>query len=89
MIEIIGNVDFTVHYRCSCGIKGKCIIKPPETEGLVIANITCPLCGCAERVKFVQYEEDKEQAMSSNQVSWACVLYNEVTEYELKEDLDA
>jgi hypothetical protein len=87
MIEIIGNDGCTVHYRCSCGIKGKCMIKPLKAEGMVITNITCPLCYATERVKLVQYEDNKEEAMSK--VTWACVLYNEVTEYELQEDLDA
>ena len=89
MIEIIGNKGSTVHYRCDCGIKGRCMIKPLEAEGMVIANITCPLCYATERVKLIQYEEDKEEAMSTKKISWACVLFNEVTEYELKEDLDA
>ena len=87
MIEIIGNKGCTVYYRCSCGIKGRCMIKPLETEGTVITNITCPLCHTTERVKLIQYEEDKEDA--SKKVSWACVLFNEITDYELKENLDA
>ncbi len=89
MIEIIGNNGCTVHYRCSCGVKGKCMIKPLEAEGMVIVNITCPLCYNTERVKLVQYEEDKEEAMNTKKISWACVLYNEITDYELKEDLNA
>ncbi len=88
MIEIIGNNGCTVHYKCSCGIKGRCMIKPLESEGMVIANITCPLCYATERVKLVQYEEDKEDAISTKKITWACVLHNEITDYELKEDLD-
>jgi hypothetical protein len=65
------------------------MIKPVESEGLVIANITCPLCNCTERVKLIQYEGDKEEALSKHKITWACVLYNEVTDYELREDLDA
>ena len=65
------------------------MIKPLEAEGMVIANITCPLCYATERVKLVQYEEDKEEAMNTKKISWACVLFNEITEYELKENLDA
>ncbi len=87
MIEIIGNKGLTVHYKCSCGVQGRCMIKPLESKGIMITNITCPLCLVTERVKLVQYEEDKEEAMSK--ISWAYVLHNEVTEYELKDDLDA
>jgi hypothetical protein len=86
MIEIIGNKGCTVHYRCDCGIRGKCMIKPLQAEGMVIANITCPLCYATERVKLVQYEKDKEEACDI--VSWAVILYNEVTEYDLQEDLN-
>jgi len=89
MIEIIENDGCTVHYKCSCGIRGRCMIKPLESEGMVIVNITCPLCYDTERVKLVQYEEDKEDAMSTGKITWACVLHNEITEYELKENLDA
>jgi len=32
MIEIIGNKGCTVHYKCSCGVRGKCMIKPLEAE---------------------------------------------------------
>jgi len=88
MIEITKNEGFTVYYRCGCGVSGKCMIKPLESEGIVIANIKCPLCYATERVKLIQYEEDKEDAMSSQKISWACILYNEVTDYELKENLD-
>jgi hypothetical protein len=86
MIEITGNKGCTVHYRCECGVTGRCMIKPLEAEGMVIANITCPLCNATERVKLVQYEEDMEEA--KNKISWAVVLYNEITDYELREDLD-
>ena len=89
MIEIIGNKGCTVHYRCSCGVSGRCMIKPLEAEGMVIANITCPLCYDTERVKLIQYEEDKEEALNTKKITWACVLYNEITDYELKENLDA
>lgn len=87
MIEIIGNKDWTVFYSCDCGIKGRCMIKPLEEGGVIVTNITCPLCFDSKVVKFVQYEESKEEATSTNKVSWACVVENEVTDYELKEDL--
>lgn len=89
MIEIIGNKGCTVHYKCGCGVRGRCMIKPLEAEGMVIANITCPLCYETERVKLIQYEGNKEEAMNTRKITWACVLYNEITDYELKEDLDA
>lgn len=88
MIEIIGNKGYTVFYRCDCGVGGRCMIKPLSKEGTIITNITCPICNKTEKVKLIQYENDREEA-KDKAFSWACVIYNEVTEYELKEDLDA
>ena len=82
MIEIIGNKDYTVFYKCDCGVGGRCMIKPLSKAGTVISTITCPLCGVNERIKLVQYEEE-----DNNRFCWAVVTYNEVTDYELREEL--
>ena len=84
MIEIIGNKDYTVYYRCDCGVAGQCIVKPLSEEGTIITNITCPVCRVVERVKL----EQREGKVDSSKFSWAVVVYNEITDYELKEDLD-
>lgn len=86
MIEIIGNKNYTVFYKCDCGVAGRCMVKPLSEEGTIITNITCPVCGVVERVKLEQREEEEGD---STKFSWAVVIYNEVTDYELKEDLDA
>jgi hypothetical protein len=82
MIEILGNIEYTVYYKCDCGVAGRCMIKPLSKEGTIITNITCPVCRATERIKLNQSEKD------TNKFAWACVIYNEVTDYELKEDLD-
>lgn len=79
MIKITGNDGLTVFYSCDCGVKGKCMIKPLN-EGTIIADIRCPICWAVERVKMVQ--ED-----SPDKLSWGYVIDNEVTEYEILEDL--
>lgn len=86
MIKITGNKGCTVYYTCECGVKGRCMIKPLVDDGMVIVNITCPLCYSSKRVKLIQYEGNKEEAMATDKLSWACVLFNEVTDYELQED---
>ena len=86
MIQIIGNNDCTVHYRCDCGVGGKCMIKPLSKAGTIITTISCPICNAHERVKLVQYEQDREEA-DDGKFTWAIVTYNEVTEYELREEL--
>ena len=64
------------------------MIKPLSEQGTLITNITCPICGATERVRLVRYEKNREE-VDDQSFSWACVIYNEVTEYELREDLDA
>lgn len=87
MIDIIGNKDCTIYYKCGCGVTGRCMIKPLEKAGTAFVNVSCPLCYATERVKFVQYEEEKEDSLDKR-VSWALVLYNEIIDYEVKENLD-
>lgn len=79
MIKILGAKDFTVFYKCDCGVAGKCMIKPLSDKGTIITNITCPICKASERIKFTQGKDTVG-------FSWACVIYNEVTDYELMED---
>jgi hypothetical protein len=86
MIEIIGNKDYTVYYRCECGVAGRCMVKPLSEEGAIITNITCPVCRITERVKLIQ--RDRIGDVGEAVFSWACVIFNEVTDYELKENLD-
>lgn len=82
MLKVLGNKNFVVFYECDCGIKGKCIIKPLSKEGAIIVDIRCPLCSAKERIKLLREGQDE-----NGDFSWACVLYNEVTDYELREDL--
>jgi hypothetical protein len=85
MIKILGNENYTVYYKCDCGVAGKCIIKPLCKEGTIITTIDCPVCGETERIRLTQADDKKE---IKDSFSWACVVYNEITDYELKENLD-
>lgn len=82
MLNVIGNKGHTIFYRCDCGVSGRCLIKPLSKEGTVIVDIRCPVCSDKERIKLEQGKFDE-----NGDLSWACVIYNEVTDYELKEDL--
>lgn len=68
-----------MHYACDCGVKGRCMIKPMSEEGTIVLDIRCPICSCAQRVKITQTESDE--------LAWACILYNEITDYDLREEL--
>jgi len=80
MVKVTGNDGLTVFYECDCGVKGKCMIKPLSEEGIMITDITCPICLTKERIKMTQDDSDE--------LSWGCVIYNEVTDYEIREELD-
>ena len=82
MIKILGHKDDTIYYKCDCGVKGQCMVKPLSYKKAIIVDIKCPICMATERIKL-QASED----VNSNELSWACVIYNEVTDYELREDL--
>jgi len=81
MIKITGNENNSVNYDCSCGVKGKCMIKPMGDAGIIIVNIRCPVCLAIERIKLVPYKKEKAE-----DYSWACVISNEVTGYYLTEE---
>jgi hypothetical protein len=76
MITIKGTGENTVFYTCSCGIKGQCLIKP-LSSGPCIVNIKCPICSAATQVTLTS-EDD-----FGKDISWACVLRNEILEYKL------
>lgn len=82
MLTVLGNKGYVIFYTCDCGVSGKCIIKPLSEGGAIVVDIRCPLCSAKERIKLLRDGSDDD-----GDFSWACVLYNEVTDYELKEDL--
>jgi hypothetical protein len=76
MIEIKGTKGNAILYSCGCGIEGRCLVKP-LSNGPCVVNIKCPLCNAMTQVKLTQSEVmDKE-------LSWACILKNEVVEYKI------
>lgn len=85
MIKIIGNKDHTIYYECDCGVKGRCMVKPLSREKPMIVDVRCPVCMDAERVKLLPGQVVTNE---DGEFSWACVIYNEITDYELREDLN-
>jgi hypothetical protein len=75
MITIKGTKENIVLYSCSCGIRGQCLVKP-LSDGPCIVNIKCPVCSATTQVKLTNEKE-------SGDISWACVLRNEILEYRL------
>jgi hypothetical protein len=83
MIKILGNEDYTINYRCSCGVEGRCMVKPMSEEGSFIVDVRCPLCFSVERVKMVQYNSPKEKraVLKDSEFSWAYIKNHEITKY--------
>jgi len=82
MIEVIKNEGNTIHYTCSCGAIGKCMIKPLSESAAIIVDINCPMCDAVERVTLLQYttEEEKEAILNdfeNTDFSWSIILSNE------------
>jgi len=76
MIEIKGTKGNAILYSCSCGIEGRCLVKP-LSDGPCVVNIKCPLCSATTQVKLTQSDQ------TDRELSWACVLKNEVLEYKI------
>lgn len=81
MLKVLRNEGNKVFYKCDCGIKGKCIIKPLGKAGDIVLDIRCPVCEATERVQILQGHNEE------GDFTWACVLLNEITDYEVKEEL--
>lgn len=77
MIKIVKIKDNKVYYECSCGVKGKCIVKPLVDNGQRMINITCPRCLTTENVALVDKECDEDTFYSL-----ALVIENKVIRKE-------
>lgn len=79
MIHVTGNEENTVYYKCDCGTKGFCMIKPQEEDTAIIVDVKCPNCEDIERIVLLQYssEENRERILDNlNEAdfSWAPTL---------------
>lgn len=93
MVKILKNEKNVVLYECSCGVKGKCMVKPLEGEAAIVVDVRCPVCLSTERVVIVQYESEKErykimENLNDVDLSWSTIISNEVVEYLSKEEDD-
>lgn len=67
MIHVTGNDENTIKYRCDCGTKGFCMIKPQEEDAAIIIDVKCPNCEEIERIVLLQYssEENREKILDN------------------------
>jgi hypothetical protein len=79
MITILQNEKNNIIYACDCGVKGKCMVKPSDTNDTAdIRIIQCPVC---LEVEKVVYGSDKEADLS-----WSVIISNNIIEYSLKKE---
>lgn len=91
MITILRNEQNNIIYACDCGVKGKCMIKPQETDAAIVVDVRCPICLDVKRVVLTQYgsEEDRQEIVNNldnMNLSWSLIISNDIIEYSLKKD---
>lgn len=85
MIEITDNEENKIYYKCGCGTKGFCMVKPQEEDAAIVIDVRCPNCGCSERMVLLQYssEENKEKILknlNNTEFAWSSVIENRIIE---------
>lgn len=83
MVRIEGNEGNTIYYSCTCGVKGKCMVRPVGTSKAILVDVGCPVCFSRERVVLLQYDTDEErdrliENLNEEELSWSLILSNEV-----------
>lgn len=73
----------TLDYKCTCGVEGECMFKPPDGNSLMLLVVKCPMCGESERIKVMKYdsEESRQQLTEEDaELSWVIVMDNRIKE---------
>lgn len=83
MIEIIEQNNNNIYYKCVCGARGLCSIKPMDRDAAIVIDIKCPLCQAVERVTLLQYSsEDSKQDflddLDNTDLSWVPTFNEEI-----------
>lgn len=91
MVKILKNEKNVIVYECSCGVRGKCMVKPLEHDAAIVVDVKCPICFAVERTVLLQYESEEEKSKIANNLneadlSWSPIVSNEITDYYLKKD---
>lgn len=67
MIHVTNNKENTIKYKCECGTRGFCTIKPYKEDAALVVDIKCPNCSQVERIVMLQYssEENKKKILEN------------------------
>lgn len=82
MITILRNENNNIIYKCDCGVKGKCMVKPKEKDSVIVVDVRCPICLETKRIFLKQYENN----LTTPEISWSPIVTNDIIEYSLRKD---
>ncbi len=83
MITVDKINKHTLEYKCSCGITGECMFKPPEGNVIMLLEVKCPMCGSLEHLKLMKYDSEKSKKLLNNndsELHWTIVMDNKIKE---------
>lgn len=83
MIKILKHEQTTIFYKCDCGAKGMCSMKPLDRDAAIVLDLRCVSCGETERVTLLQYssEENKKRILDNlndADLSWVPSINEEI-----------
>jgi len=83
MIDILKHEKNTITYACSCGVHGRCVVKPTPNNAVIVIDINCPTCGSSERITLLQYSTDEDKKslldnLNSIDLSWVPAINEEI-----------
>ena len=78
MIKVTDNNNNIIYYKCDCGTKGMCTVKPMDNDADLVIEVCCPNCEASERMVLTQHSSDEE----STDLSWGMTLDNRELEEE-------
>jgi len=81
MIHVTRNEGSTIYYKCDCGTKGFCTIKPQEEDAAIVVDIRCPNCSEIERMVLLQYSSEEnreilEKSLNETEFAWSSIIEN-------------
>jgi hypothetical protein len=88
MITILNNEGNNIIYKCDCGVKGKCMVKPQPGNATIVVDVRCPIClEGAKRVVITQSDGEDFSAGGKNpQLSWSPIIGHEIIDYKIKDE---
>lgn len=85
MITINKVNKYTLEYKCSCGIVGECMFKPPEGNAVMLLEIKCPMCETSEHLKIMKYDSEKSKELLNDkdvELHWTIIMDNKIKSEE-------